>query len=127
MDPVDFWHRCVETNDFNPIESILDDNATFYSPAVHSPKNGKAEVAKYLRTAMAILNNGSFNYTREWRSERSAVLEFSAVVDGIHFNGVDIIKWNENDLIEEFKVMVRPLKALNLIVPLMGKALGVAK
>ena len=123
MDPVRQWHECVDTKDFSALETLLADDAIFLSPAVHTPKVGKAEVARYLRAAMSILNNDSFRYTAEWREMRTAVLEFEGELDGIYFNGVDLIAWNGDGLITQFKVMIRPLKALNHIVPIMGRAL----
>jgi len=94
---------------------------------LHSPQAGKALVAKYLRSAMAVLNNETFRYVGEWTNEDSAVLEFELVLDGIYVDGVDLIRWNEAGQIVQFKVMMRPLKALNTVIPLMAAQLsGVA-
>ena len=122
-DPIAAWHRAVEAKDFAAIEDLLADDAVFHSPVVHSPQVGKALTATYLRAAMTVLNTPSFRYTGEWRSERSAVLEFEVTLDGIHVNGVDIIRWNEAGLIVGFKVMMRPLKALNAVIPKMAERL----
>jgi len=59
--------------------------------------------------------NETFSYVREIASSRDAVLEFQVEIDGISVNGVDLIKWNDDGKIVEFKVMLRPLKAINLI------------
>ena len=119
-DPIAIWHRAVEARDFAAIEDLLAEDAVFYLPAVHSPQAGKALTAKYLRAAMAVLNTPEFRYVGEWRSERSAVLEFEVKLEGIVVNGVDIVRWNEQGRIVLFKVMMRPLKALNFIMPLMA-------
>lgn len=119
-DPIAIWHRAVEAKNFAAIEDLLAEDAVFYSPVVHSPQAGKALTAKYLRAAMAVLNTPNFRYVGEWRSERSAVLEFEVKLEGIVVNGVDIIRWNEQGRIVLFKVMMRPLKALNFIMPLMA-------
>lgn len=121
--PVARWHRAVATNDLSAIEDLLADDAVFQSPAVHTPQAGKALVAKYLRAAMAVLNNDSFRYVGEWMAERSAVLEFELTIEGIYINGVDLIHWNDDGRITQFKVMVRPLKGLNVVIPLMGQQL----
>jgi hypothetical protein len=118
-DPIPEWYRAVKAKDFAAIEALLADDAVFVSPAVHSPQAGKDLVAKYLRAALAVLNNESFTYRGEWRSARSAVLEFELSLDGVIVNGVDIIHWNEDGRIVLFKVMIRPLKAINAILPLM--------
>jgi len=60
---------------------------------------------------------------REATGERQAILEFEVEIDGIQVNGVDMISWNEEGLINDFKVMIRPLKAVNLIHQNMGAML----
>jgi hypothetical protein len=112
---IERWHRLVETNDMKALDDLLADDAVFSSPIVHTPQAGKAITARYLMGAAMILNNPSFHYVNEWIGERSAVLEFEAVVDGIQVNGVDMIHWNDAGRIVRFKVMVRPLKAINLL------------
>lgn len=121
--PVRLWHRAIETNDLGDFEAVLAEDAVFQSPAVHAPQAGKALVAKYLRAAFAVLNNPTFRYVEEWRGDGSAVLEFEAVLGDIRVNGVDIIRWNGDGRVVSFKVMVRPLKALNTVVALMGAEL----
>lgn len=121
--PIALWHDAVARNDMSDIESILADDAVFMSPAVHTPQQGKALVAKYLRAAMVVLNKPSFRYVDEWLSPRSAVLEFESELDGIYLNGIDLIHWNDAGQITLFKVMVRPLKGLNMLIPLMGEEL----
>jgi hypothetical protein len=121
--PLSIWHRAVKTHDLAPFEAILDDDAVFKSPAVHTPQAGKAKVSTYLRAAMGILNNDTFHYVAEWHGKRSAVLEFELTLEGLDVDGVDIITWNDAGRIVEFKVMVRPLKALTLLVAHMGERL----
>lgn len=123
IDPIPQWYRAVKAKDFAAIEALLADDAVFLSPAVHKPQAGKPLVAKYLRAALAVLNNDSFHYLGEWRAERSAVLEFQLDLDGVTVNGVDIIHWNEAGRITLFKVMMRPLKAINTVIPLMAEQL----
>lgn len=87
---------------------------------------GKAIAARYLTAAMHVLANGSFRYVREVVSANDAVLEFVAEVDGIVVNGVDMIRFNDDGKIADFKVMVRPLKAVNLVHQKMAAMLGVS-
>jgi hypothetical protein len=94
---------------------MLADDVVFYSPVVHSPQRGKPLVRMYLVAALHVLGNDSFHYTKELVQGNTAVLEFESVIDGIVINGVDIITWDEQDRVTEFKVMVRPLKAMNLL------------
>jgi hypothetical protein len=113
----------VESGDPARLEALIADEAVFQSPAVHKPQEGKANVLKYLRAAVVVLNSGSFRYLGEWRGERTAVLEFEAEVDALTVNGVDMIWWDESGKITRFKVMLRPLRALNAVIPHMAAEL----
>ena len=117
------WHAAIAKNDLTDFEAIVAEDAVFESPALHKPQPGKAMVSMYLRGAMLVLNNGSFRYVEEWISERSAVLEFTAKVDGFDINGVDMIRWNDDGRVTSFKVMVRPYKGLTALMAAMKKLL----
>lgn len=99
------------------------DDVTFESPVVHTPQRRKAKTALYLSAAFDALNTSQFRYLGEGYGERSAVLEFATVIDEIEVNGVDMIWWNDAALIVRFKVMVRPLKAIELLHRMMGACL----
>jgi hypothetical protein len=114
-DLIEKWHRIVETRDTRGLDALLADEAVFYSPVVHQPQVGKAITKKYLAAAFQVFFNDSFRYIREIVGDRNAVLEFQVELDGIAVNGVDLIQWNDAGRIMEFKVMLRPLKAVNLI------------
>jgi hypothetical protein len=117
------WHDIVRTRDASGLSELLSDDVVFYSPVVHTPQVGKAITSIYLTAAVVVFGNESFRYVREIVGERDAVLEFETEIDGIVINGVDMIKWNEDGQITEFKVMIRPLKAVNLIHQKMGEML----
>jgi hypothetical protein len=97
------------------LDALIDDSAVFESPVVHTPQVGKAKTVLYLTAADSVLNNGTFRYIGEWYAGRSAVLEFNADIDGVLIDGIDMIWWNDADRIVRFKVMVRPLKAIELL------------
>jgi hypothetical protein len=122
-DPIKTWHRLVEERDATGLDALLADDAVFHSPVVHTPQVGKAITKKYLVAAFQVFFNESFRYVRELQGERDAVLEFEVKLDGITVNGVDMIKWNDAGKITEFKVMLRPLKAVNLIHQKMAEIL----
>jgi hypothetical protein len=115
MGALEEWHRIVEAQDLSALPALLADDAVFHSPIVHTPQKGRDLVMMYLTGASQILFNGTFKYLKETKGDHCAVLEFQAVVDGLTVNGVDIISWNDEGQITEFKVMVRPLKATNLL------------
>jgi len=114
-DPIAAWHQLVKDRNPRGIDALLADNAVFHSPVVHTPQVGRAITRTYLTAAFHVFFNESFHYVREVKGERDAVLEFEVLIDGIVVNGVDMIKWDDEGRIVEFKVMLRPLKAINLI------------
>ncbi len=117
------WHEIVKSKEAAALSAILADEVVFESPVVHTPQVGKAITFKYLHAALPVLNNDSFHYLNEWHEPKSAVLEFQSTIEGVVVNGVDIISWNEAGLITHFKVMVRPLKAVNKLHEMMGRML----
>lgn len=118
------WHRIVNSGDTASLKALIADDAVFYSPVVHTPQKGKDITIAYLSGAYEVLTNETFEYLREIESGNEAFLEFKAVVDGIEINGVDFMKWNDEDQIIEFRVWVRPLKAMNTLHAKMGAYLA---
>ena len=118
------WHAVAASRDHDAIYALLADDAVFESPVVHTPQRGRAITAKYLTGASFVLGGEGFAYVGEWRSDTGAVLEFENEIDGIKLNGVDIITFADDGRITNFKVMVRPLKAINLLHRLMGEQLA---
>ncbi|MFZ1037409.1 MAG: nuclear transport factor 2 family protein [Smithella sp.] len=117
------WNKLLETKDAAGLDDILADDVVFHSPIVHTPQEGKPITKLYLTAALYVFNNGSFKYLRKIISGNNAVLEFTTVIDGITVNGVDMITWGADGRITDFKVMIRPLKAINLIHKMMGEML----
>jgi SnoaL-like domain len=109
------WHELVRSRNTNGLAALLADDVVFHSPVVHTPQVGKAVTTQYLAAAFHVFFNDSFRYVREIVGAHDAVLEFQVEIEGISVNGVDIIKWSDEQRIVEFKVMIRPLKAINLI------------
>jgi len=109
------WHEIVRTRNADELVSLLADDVVFHSPVVHTPQMGKTIAVRYLSAALHVLGNPSFRYIRELIGPNDAVLEFQVEIDGVDVNGVDMLKWNEAGRIVEFKVLIRPLKAVNLV------------
>ncbi|MEH6476745.1 MAG: nuclear transport factor 2 family protein [Sneathiella sp.] len=109
------WHKIAATKDVQGLSKILHEDAIFHSPVVHTPQKGKALTQMYLTAAFHVLTGDDFKYVREVVSGNNAVLEFETIVDGITINGVDMITCDDDGLIVDFKVMVRPLKAMNML------------
>jgi hypothetical protein len=123
MEALERWHEVVRTRNPALLNQILAEDAVFHSPILFKPQQGRDLVALYLTGAMHVIANPSFRYVREVVGEQDAVLEFETEIDGVHVNGVDLICWNEQGLISDFKVMIRPLKAVNVVQQRMAELL----
>ena len=117
------WIAIIDNGRTDELEALLSEDAVFYSPAVFTPQEGRAKTLAYLTAAVKLFGDSDFRYVGQWFADRSAVLEFVADIDGIHVNGVDIIRWNDDEKIVEFKVLLRPLKALQLVMAAMAQLL----
>jgi SnoaL-like domain len=123
MTGLDKWYGYMKSHDRAALWDLLHPDAVFESPVVHTPQQGRDITFKYLSSAEKVLGGPGFRYVGEWRSATGAVLEFENVIEGIRLNGVDIISFSDDGRITHFKVMVRPLKAINLLHRLMGEQL----
>jgi len=114
MNTMEVWHQIVKTRSPDRLDEVLAEDCVFLSPVVHTPQEGRELTKFYLAGVMMVLND-SFHYIKEVVTSEHAVLEFQCEVDGIIINGVDIMTFNDEGKITEFKVMIRPLKAINLL------------
>ena len=122
------WHAYMaDGGDPQALKDLLAEDAVFHSPVVHSPQEGKAKVMLYLLSAAKVLGNDSFNYVREIIDGNDALLEFTCEIDGIAINGIDLIRFDETGKIIDFKVMVRPVKAVNKLWEMMAAQLQAAQ
>lgn len=129
-DVISRWHQHMH-GEPGVLDELLDDDVVFYSPVVYTPQHGKAITAMYLTAAVfAFVGRPGedprltpFRYTKQIIAGDTAVLEFETSMDGKYVNGVDIIRTNDAGRIVEFRVMVRPLQALNTVHRMMGTEL----
>jgi len=105
------------------LRDMLHDDVVFRSPVVHTPQEGKAITFAYLSAAGKTLGSDDFRYTRVFDCGDRAVLEFETLMDGIMVNGIDMVEWDEDGKIIDFKVMVRPLKGMQVVHAQMGRML----
>ena len=118
------WHAVIDAgSDPAALAAIIRDDAVFHSPVVHTPQVGKPIVVAYLSAAGQTLGNDSFTYVRELVDGENAMLEFTTEMEGIQVNGIDLIRFDEDGMIADFKVMVRPLKAVNKVWEMMAAQL----
>ena len=115
VDTMAAWHDIVRRRSTEGLDPLLAEDVVFHSPVVHTPQVGKALTTLYLTAALHVIANDSFRYVREVVGPHDAALEFQVEIDGISVNGIDLIRWNDEGKIVDFKVMVRPLKAVNLL------------
>ena len=118
------WHAICDERAPAGLNTLIAENAVFFSPVVYTPQAGKAKVIGYLEAAAEILFNDSFRYVRELRGTSEAMLEFTVTIEGIEVNGIDLILWNMNQEITEFRVWLRPLKGLEIVQQLMATKLS---
>ena len=136
-DVIERWHLHLRGQLPGGLDELLDDDVVFYSPIVYTPQVGKAITTLYLSAAGQTLpgekasssgdSSKGFHYTKQVLSGDTAVLEFETTVEGKYVNGVDIIRCNDAGKIVEFRVMIRPLQAVNLVHRQMGEMLGKMK
>jgi hypothetical protein len=117
------WHAVVESGNPALLDDLLADEVVFRSPAVFTPQRGKAVTTRYLSSAMVVLGP-SLRYVGQWHDQASAVLEFEAELDGVYVQGVDMLRWNEQDKLTSFTVMVRPMRGLQKLAELMAPQLA---
>jgi hypothetical protein len=120
----DKWYGFMKSRNRTALWDVLHPDVVFESPVVHTPQRGRDITFKYLSSAVEILDGPSFRYLGEWHGDKGVVLEFETEIEGIKMNGVDLIKFDAEGRITNFKVMVRPLKAINLLHRLMGESLA---
>ena len=125
-DYIELWHKYLRGEVEGGLDSLLADDCVFYSPIVFSPQKGKDLTKMYLMAAGGTFSEGdskkavgqpesNFRYSKEVASGNTVVLEFETEIQGKYVNRVDIITFNEDDQIIEFKVMIRPLQAVNMM------------
>ena len=117
------WHEVMKNSELELLDKIIADDATFSSPVVFKPMLGKEITMMYLSAAGQSFNMEKFQYTKEVHDGMNSVLEFETYIDEISVNGVDIIEWNEDGKIANFKVMIRPFKAVQKVQQKMVEAL----
>ena len=113
--PIHDWHQLLQNGDKKSLGKLLHKDVIFYSPLLFKPQKGRSIAQVYLSSAFKMFENTGFEYVKEVVSDTHAMLEFTATIDGIIVNGVDIISWNEEGLITEFKVMIRPFRAIEKV------------
>jgi hypothetical protein len=121
---LDTWHALVARGDLSGLEAIVHPDAVFRSPMAHNPYGPRQALLLILGTVITIFKE--FTYHRQFTSSdgMSVVLEFSAVVGDKKVSGIDMIRFNEEGLIMEFEVMVRPMSGLQVLGAEMGARLA---
>jgi hypothetical protein len=113
------WHRIVAGELPEALDGLLADDVVLYSPIVYTPQRGKEVTMMHLRAAALTVPgdpvHGAFHYTKQLLAGDVAMLEFETTVGGKYVNGVDIIRCDDTGRIVEFRVMIRPLQAINAL------------
>ena len=117
------WHEVINSDDMNALDNIIAEEAVFSSPVIFTPMEGKEITMMYLHAAGQSFNMEKFTYTKEIHDGMNSVLEFETYIEDISVNGVDMIEWNQDGMISNFKVMIRPFKAVQKVQEKMVEAL----
>ncbi len=112
------FRDAIEQWDFEAAEKLLADDVVFTSPVAFKPYHGKALTAAILRGVSRVFTD--FRYVREIEEHPHSALVFEAKVGDVSVNGCDFITVNQDGLISELTVMVRPLKAAHALADAMG-------
>ena len=107
------WHKFVAENNVQMLEEALADTVVFHSPFIWRPIQGKAETMRYLKSAVRVFKD--FTYQRQFVSDDSVTLEFSARVGELQVKGVDLLQFDQEGRIIDFEVMVRPANGLQAL------------
>jgi hypothetical protein len=115
------WHAMLASGDLAPLPALIHPEATFRSPMAFKPYAGAQAVEFVLRTVYGVFRD--FRYHRQLFSEDglNVVLEFSAEAGGKSLKGIDLIRFDDQGLIRDFEVMVRPFNGLQALGEEMGK------
>lgn len=136
---VENWHKHLRGDFPGGLDELLHDDVVFYSPVVFTPQKGKAITKLYLQAAGSTFSepaeegqtaglesaskSGNFKYIKEVVSGNTVMFEFETTMDGKYVNGIDLITCDDEGKIIEFKVMIRPLQAMNAVHQAMGAML----
>lgn len=123
---LDNWHKHLKGELEGGLDTLLHDDCVFYSPIVFSPQKGKDLTKMYLGAAGNTFSEGDkdkavggskseFGYIKEIVSDNHIVLEFESKIEGKYINGIDMMTFDDDGKITEFKVMIRPLQAINMM------------
>lgn len=124
---LDKWYSLIDHHDDKILKELLHDDVVFYSPVVFTPQKGKDITFLYLKGASHVLSNDQFTYVKKIETNEHAVLEFETEIDGVKIDGIDMITFDNEGLITEFKVMLRPLQAVRKVHEKMGEMLDLLK
>ena len=140
MNAIEKWHDIMKGDSSEApikLDDLHHDDVVFYSPVVYTPQRGKEITKLYLSAASGVFSTekkgkeekkeSKFKYIKEVVHGNHACLEFETEMNGVYVNGIDLITWDENDKIIEFKVLVRPLQAVNTLHQQMGQMLDKLK
>ena len=121
MTGADAFRKAIEAGDVEALVATLAEDVVFRSPAVHKPYQGRTEVQVILRAVMRVFED--FRYTQVYGEGDDHVLRFEATVGDRQLEGADFVHTGEDGLVDDLRVMVRPLSGLNALVAAMQQAI----
>ena len=116
------WHEIIASGDTRRLRSLLAPDCVFRSPVAYQPTPGADRTERVLAMAASVFQD--FRYHRQFVSGNDVGLEFSARVGSVELKGIDLIHFDDNGLITEFEVMVRPATGLQALGQEMARRLA---
>lgn len=118
------FRAAVEARDFDALPALFAADVVFRSPIAHKPYRGRDTVAIILRAVSRVFED--LTYVREIGAPGAAdhALVFTARVGELDINGCDFLHVGEDGLIDEFTVMLRPLRAVTAFAEKMAVEFG---
>ena len=112
------FRSAVESWDIEAITQLLAPDVVFHSPVTFHPFLGRETVTKLLGLVAQTFEN--FRYTDELDTDGAHALIFRASIEGKELEGIDLLRFDEEGLIADFTVMLRPLSGLIPFAQAMG-------
>jgi hypothetical protein len=114
------FRAAVEAGDFDALPALFSEDVVFRSPIAHQPYQGREAMRAILRAVSRVFEG--LTYQREIGADAGPdhALVFTAEVSGLQIQGCDFLHTRPDGLIDEFTVMLRPLKAVNAFAEKMG-------
>jgi hypothetical protein len=118
------FRQAVESWDMDAVRELLADDIEFHSPVTFHPFVGRQTVGDLLEIVGKTFEN--FRYTDELQGDGTHILVFRAEIGGRELEGLDLLRFDDDGLIADFTVMIRPMSGLVPFAQAVGEKVAAA-